>query len=342
MNHKERLLATINREEVDRPASFLGMPTAEGWKSLLRYFDAASKDEVRTKTGDDIYPIDMPYHSPIADSVACALNFTSNERNEHMTLTEEGFFANKTDPDDVRLFDWPDPAKYIKKERCEELIANAPEGYPIMGVMWSAHFQDACSAFGMEKALMNMLLEPDMYEAVDNRITEFYLRANEVFFEYCKGKLDIVLIGNDMGTQRGLMMSPNIIREFVMPNSKRLVEQAHSYGAKVMYHSCGSIVEVIPEIIGIGVDVIHPIQALAAHMNAENLKENFYNKVSFCGGVDTQELLVTGTADDVKADVRRLRELFPTGLIISPSHEALQEDVKPENILALFEEANRV
>ena len=89
-------------------------------------------------------------------------------------------------------------------------------------------------------------------------------------------------------------------------------------------------------------DAIHPIQALAKDMDAENLQRAYGGKVSFCGGVDTQELLVHGTPEEVRAVVRHLRTLFPTGLIISPSHEAIQEDVSTENLLAIFEEANKI
>ena len=89
-------------------------------------------------------------------------------------------------------------------------------------------------------------------------------------------------------------------------------------------------------------DIIHPIQALAAGMQPDNLKNLFGDKVSFCGGVDTQELLPNGTPDEVMAKVKELREIFPTGLIISPSHEAVQSDVPPRNIEAMFEETNKV
>ena len=145
-----------------------------------------------------------------------------------------------------------------------------------------------------------------------------------------------------MGSQRGLMLSPQCVRDFIIPGSKKLVEQAHSYGLKVIYHSCGSIVDVIPDLIGAGVDIVHPIQALAAGMEPQGLKEKFDGKVSFCGGVDTQDLLVNGTPEMVRAKVKELRTIFPTGLIISPSHEAIMPDVPPANIHALFEEAQKI
>lgn len=120
------------------------------------------------------------------------------------------------------------------------------------------------------------------------------------------------------------------------------MELAHSYGVKVMYHSCGSIVEAIPMLIETGVDIIHPIQALAAGMEPANLKEKFGGQVCFCGGVDTQELLPNGTPQQVAAKVRELRACFPTGLIISPSHEVILPDVPPCNIKAMFDEVKRL
>jgi uroporphyrinogen decarboxylase len=127
-----------------------------------------------------------------------------------------------------------------------------------------------------------------------------------------------------------------------MPGCRALVEQAHSYGLKVIYHSCGSVADAIPDMIEAGVDVIHPIQALAAGMEPEGLRSRHGDKVSFCGGVDTQQLLVHGAPEDVRRKIRELRELFPTGLIISPSHEAILDDVPPGNIRALFEEAEKI
>jgi len=176
-----------------------------------------------------------------------------------------------------------------------------------------------------------------MYRAVIDRITEFYLDANKIFYEATKGKIDAVLIGNDFGSQTGLMLSPALIREFVIPGTKELIKQAKEYGLKIIYHSCGAISDVIDDLITAGVDVIHPIQALASGMEPHVLKERFGDRVSFCGGVDAQFLLVRGKPDDIKAKVRELKTLFPTGLIISPSHEAILPDISPENIKALFE-----
>jgi uroporphyrinogen decarboxylase len=115
-----------------------------------------------------------------------------------------------------------------------------------------------------------------------------------------------------------------------------LIDQAKSFGLKVIHHSCGSIFGIIQDLIECGADAIHPIQAMAADMEPERLKKSFGDRVAFCGGVDAQFLLIDGTEDEVRSNVRKLKHLFPTGLIISPSHEAILCDTKPENIRALF------
>lgn len=339
MNHKDRFYSTIHYQQVDRPASWLGLPVPSAEPALLKYFGVRSIDEIRLIIDDDIYPIEVPYNYPPSNHIACAFNFakvnhldTPDER----TLTVPGFFEDYENPEDVYKFNWPDPAKYLDRDESKRRVAAAPDDRIKMGILWSAHFQDACAAFGMEHALMVLLANPDMFKAVINRITEFYLKANEIFYESTKGMLDAILIGNDFGSQTCLMVDPDTLREFVFPGTKKLIEQAKSYGLTVMHHSCGSIFPIIQDLANLGADVIHPVQALASEMDAPNLKKHFDGKVAFCGGVDAQNLLVNGTPDEVALKVKELKSLFPAGLIISPSHEAILPDIAPANIEALF------
>ena len=271
-----------------------------------------------------------------------AFDFTGGHalaRNEERTLNSPGHFADCTDIGEVERFDWPDPSHYIAPGDCHAAVAGVPGDKVCLGVIWSAHFQDACAAFGMENALMTLIEEPEMFEAINRRITEFYLQANGIFFEATKGKLDAVLIGNDYGSQQGLMLSRELINKYSLPFTRQLIDQAKSYGLKVIHHSCGSICPIIDDLVEIGADVIHPIQAKAAGMEASKLKEQFGDRVAFCGGVDAQDLLVNGTPEEVEAEVYRLRRIFPTGLIISPSHEAILPDTPPANIEVLFRAA---
>lgn len=342
MNSLERFYATAERRPVDRPAAWLGMPDPQALPGLFSYYGVKDIHELKMAVGDDFYAVEVPYESETAHAIYAAFDWYKNGEVDAMnrTLTVPGCFHDAEDMEDL-VFDWPDPAAYIDAAECRRRVEMAPEGKTVLGILWSAHFQDTCAAFGMETALMNMIAAPELYEAVNKKVLEFYLKANRIFYEATKGKLHAVLIGNDMGSQRGLMISPELVRRFVIPGCRRLAEQAHSYGLKVIYHSCGAISDIIPDLIDAGVDIIHPIQALAAGMEPEGLKEKFGDRVSFCGGVDTQELLVHGTPEDVRKKVEELKRLFPTGLILSPSHEAILPDVPPENIGALFDAVRR-
>ena len=345
MNHKERFFATIAHQEVDRPASWLGLPTMAAEPALLKHFGVSSVREMKVILNDDIFPIEVPYRHPPSNHIACAFDFakqTHLDTPEERTLTAPGFFEDYENPADVEKFNWPDPEKHLDRAESKRLAAEIPDDYAKMGVMWSAHFQDACSAFGMEHALMTMLTNPPMFQAVIDRITEFYLRANEIFYESTKGNLDAILIGNDFGSQTGMMVDPSSLHEFVFKGTKQLIDQAKSYGLKVIHHSCGSICPIIEDLMALGVDVIHPIQALAEGMGAESLKSQFENRAAYCGGIDAQFLLVNGTPEEVKKRVLEIVDLFPTGLVISPSHEAILPDIPPANIRMLFETLNSI
>jgi len=339
MSHRERFHATVERKPVDRPAVWLGEPTASAVPGLLEHFSVSSLAELKQQFGDDVYHVNVPYHSPVSDHVAAAFEFAKRGGGgdyEERTLTAPGFFEDYERPEDVDRFEWPDPARYIDPDACRETVESVPEDAAAMVLAWSAHFQDVCSAFGMETALVRMIEGSELFVAVLDRILKFYLEANEIFYEATRGHLDAVLIGNDFGSQTGLMVAPELIRKYVLPGTKRLIDQAHEYGVKVIHHSCGSIFPIIADIASIGADAIHPIQALARDMSAEHLKREFGDTVSFCGGVDAQHLLVNGTPDEVERRTAELAKLFPTGLVISPSHEAILPDTPPDNVAALF------
>ena len=280
MNSIERFYATVNREPVDRPACWMGMPTPSSIPGMCRHFGVQTLEELKASCGDDFYAVEVPYKSPTCSALYAAFDWYMNGSNvdtEHRTLTADGFFAKCEDLEDVMNadFPWPDPALYIDPAECRRLVDEAPKDKAIIGMVWACHFQDFCAAFGMQNALMNMKMEPEMVHFVDEKIVSFYEKALTIFLEATKGKVHAILIGDDLGSQLDLMIGPDMIEEFVIPGAKRLIDLAHSYGVKVIYHSCGAIFRAIPMLIEAGVDVIHPIQALAANMDAETLKKHF-------------------------------------------------------------------
>lgn len=345
MNSKERFLATAERAAVDRPAVWTSAPVGAELDAMCRLYGAKDWHELQVLAGDDVYAFDVPYDSGYATSIAAAFDWYMNGSNvdpEHRTLTADGCFKDAEELEDLDFFPWPDPRAYIDVEEVRRRIDAAPKDRATLAQVWSAHFQDACAAFGMETALMNMISNPEIYRAVDEKIVEFYLRANEVIYEATKGKLDAIIIANDFGTQRGLLLSRQMIHDFVMPGAKKIIDQAHSYGVKVIYHSCGAVFDAIPELIEVGADLVHPIQAAAVGMEPERLKAAYGDQAAFCGGVDIQHLLPCGTPEQVREKVPELRALFPTGLVISPSQGVILDDVPPENVKAMVDEAIRM
>lgn len=340
MTPKERFFATINYQPVDRPACWLGLPTKTATPGLFNFFGVNTIPELKKHLQDDVWPVIVPYNNEPQNDIGCALNFSKEGEGgsqEDRTLTAPGYFENMTDPGEVEKFPWPNPKDYLDLQESKKRAMEIPKEYLRMGIMWSAHFQDACAAFGMENALTTLMMYPDMFRAVIDRITDFYLETNELFYEATKGHLDAVLIGNDFGSQTALMVDPEMLKEHVFPGTKALIDQAKSYGLTVVHHSCGSIFPIIDDLFNLGVDVIHPIQALAADMDVVTLKNNFEGKGAFCGGVDAQELLVNGSPEEIVNKVNEVKSVFPTGLVISPSHEAILPDINPENIEALFQ-----
>lgn len=192
---------------------------------------------------------------------------------------------------------------------------------------------------GMENYFLKMYTHPDVIEAITEKVLDFYLEANRRCLEAMGPKLDAVFFGNDLGSQEDLLISPDAFDRFVLPGYKKIVDQVKSYNLKVVLHSCGAISKIIPKLIDVGIDGLHPLQAKAKGMEAESLAKDFKGKLLFIGGVDTQELLPFGTPNQVKDDVKRLKDLFGERFIVSPSHEALLPNVKIENVLAMRDSA---
>ncbi len=342
MNGRERFYAAAAREPLDRLPVWMSAPVGRELQIMCDYYGVKDWHELQVKAGDDVYAFDIPYNSGYATSIAAAFDWYQNGSNvdpEHRTLTADGCFKDAEELEDLEFFEWPDPTKYIDVNELKRRVNEAPEDRAILAQVWSAHFQDACAAFGMETALMNMLTKPEIYQAVDDRIVNFYLKANELIYETVGARVDAVIFANDFGSQRGLIISRQMIHDFVIPGAKKLIDQAHSYGIKVIYHSCGAVFDAMPEIISAGADFIHPLQAHATGMDPVRIRDAYGDQVSFCGGIDIQHLLPEGTPDEVKAKVRELKNIFKTGIVLSPSQGVILDDVPPCNIKAMLEEA---
>ena len=255
------------------------------------------------------------------------------------SLGQDGFFADCEDVAEVEAFPWPDPADCDFTDTLKEIDRTIEAGQAVLSGMWSCFFHVVADFFGMENYFIKMYTDPDVVLAVTNHVTDFYLRANERLFALAKDRIDAFFFGNDFGSQRDLLVSPEFFDRFVMPSFVKFTEQAHRHGYRSLLHSCGAIERVIPRLLDAGVDALHPIQARAANMDAETLAKKYRDRAVFVGGLDTQHLLPFGTPAQVKEEVRRLRELFGPNFILSPSHESILPNVPMANIEAMAEAA---
>lgn len=329
MNSRERLQILINGDEPDRCGFWMGNPRHDTWPILHEYFSTSTQEELRVRLGDDlrwIMPGDYkhPEGKPMWD-----MQRTGDE------LSAAGVFAECEDVQVVEDFSWPNP-DYLDFSSGLEQLKNVGDYYRAGG-FWCPFFHEVADFFGMENYFVKMYTHPEVVHAVTSHIVDFYIEANTRYFDHAGTELDGFFFGNDFGTQLDLLVSPSAFEEFIFPYFRKLTELGHSSGYQVILHSCGSVYKVIPNLIALGVDALHPIQARAENMDADTLAGEFRGKIAFMGGIDTQDLLVNGTPEDVKADVQRVKELLGPCLIVSPSHECILPNVPPENIEAMAE-----
>ncbi len=168
---------------------------------------------------------------------------------------------------------------------------------------------------------------------------QFHYQEIKRTLEAAEGKIDIVETGEDLGTQRGSLISPRSFDKYVAPYLAKAFDMVHQHGAKTMMHSCGSVRMLIPRLIELGLDILEVVQVSAANMDLRELQAEYGERLCFCGSMDVQSILVSGSVQDVEREVRLRQELFAAGgLILGPSH-LIQPDTPLENILAMYRTA---
>jgi uroporphyrinogen decarboxylase len=185
---------------------------------------------------------------------------------------------------------------------------------------------------------MDFLEYPEVLEAALGHIFNYYYELNQRTFEIGKGIIDIAYLAEDLGGQRGLLMSIDDIRRFILPNQKKMADLAKSYGIRVFYHTDGDVKSVIPDLLEVtGIELLNPIQWRCPTMDREGLVRDFGDKVIFHGAMDNQQTLPFGTVDDVKAEVlENLRIFAGARWICAPCHN-LQPITPTANIVAMYE-----
>lgn len=335
MNSREKIRRIFERKDVEVGGYWTGHPAKETLKILSKKWGLDGTEEAIFKyLGDDCRWISGRYYyfhpegKPIFDPGWNMERFNS--------LSSPGCFAECESIAELEKYPWPD-VKYFDFSLAAKDMEKHQDKMIFTG-LWSGFYHDMCDFFGMENYFVKMYTDPDIIHAATEKIVDFYVEANDKMFREIGNRADVMFMGNDLGTQRGMIMSKEMFREFILPYLKRLIEVGKKHNKKIMMHSCGSINAIIPDLIDVGVDILHPIQAQAAGMSAKEL-EQYKNDLSFVGGLDAQSFFVEATPQQIKDEVRRVRDILGPGIVLSPSHEEVLPNIPDENIRALAEAA---
>ena len=235
-------------------------------------------------------------------------------------------------PENVTSFAFPDPNDPSRYASFDETIAASPDTAVLVSLGFSL-FERAWTLAGMENVLMAMVVEKKFVHTLFDRILEFNLAIIE---NACSHGMDIFRFGDDWGHQRGVLMGPQLWREFIKPRFRQMCRLVKSKGKVTMLHCCGKVDELFPDMIECGLDIFNPFQPEV--MDVFEIKRRYGNDLTFYGGISIQRTLPFGTVQQVKDEVRRLLDLVGAngGYIASPSHD-IPRDAKPENIAAMIE-----
>jgi uroporphyrinogen decarboxylase len=250
--------------------------------------------------------------------------------------------ASVQTPDDINKYAWPTTKLFDYSQFNEEIKQLNRDRERCIALSVANLFETSWYMRGLEPIFMDMMMAPEMVHAIMKNVTRFYIEHYARVLSACKGKIDLVFTADDIGGQDGLLMPLNMWEEFIKPYHVEMNAMIHEYGCKVVYHSDGAIMDAVPSLIDMGIDVLQAIQLNAKGMDAAKLKENFGDKLCFEGAMCVQKILPFGTVEEVKAETRRLVDTLGKngGYLIGPSHY-IQHGTPAENIYAFFEETKK-
>jgi uroporphyrinogen decarboxylase len=374
MTSRERVLSAINHEEPDRVPIVIGVSNATGikmkaYRGIKKIFGIDAPDnyiydwpELGTAEIDeatmqrlysdvrgvlDSHPLktlqrnqQRDPHSPFIDSWGIG----------QVELSPGEWFpgihplSRATTLEEIEAYpDWPDvndPSRVAYVKETARRLAEQNE-YAIMAIPWLLFpFERAISMQGMDVFLMNIALYPDFARALLHKITEVCKLLIGPFLEELGDNVDIIKIGDDLGTQDSLIISPEMYRDILKPLHADFIQfiKARSK-AKIFFHSDGDVSPIIDDFIEIGVDILNPIQTSAGKMgDLEGLKKRYGKNLVFCGGIDTQSVLQCGTPETVRKEVQRVMKILgPGGGFMVAAVHTVMNDVPPQNVLAMVD-----
>ncbi|MHB8808083.1 MAG: uroporphyrinogen decarboxylase family protein [Anaerolineaceae bacterium] len=251
--------------------------------------------------------------------------------------------AEATTIDAIENYPWPDmddPYRVAHvREQAKQLAAE--NQYAIMGTPWLLFpFERAFAMQGMDVFLLNMAMNPEFAKALLRKITDLCKTLMGHFLDETGENLDIIKIGDDLGTQEKLMISPRMYRQLLKPFHAEFIEFIKSRTkAKVFFHTDGDVFDLIEDFVEMGIDILNPIQTSAGKMaDLQGLKTRYGKNIIFCGAIDTQHILPSGTPQEVRDEVKRVIHILGEGggYMVASVHTIMNE-VPPQNILAMVD-----
>lgn len=377
VTRRERVYAAANFTEPDRvPICFNGTfetgitecpPNGRVCSELYEYLGLKDTEPIKTS---DIYNVvtnldERVVHRLRSDIIQVGPNtpraviepdgtktwqFYCGARIKRIGYYDEPFewpMRHMTTKKDIDDYPWPDLTVNIMEgvdERARYL--HEETDYFVVGACAASDIPfDAYGIVfaGMDKWLTDMKIRPKFYHQLCEKFMEVNSAYSDQFFGSVGKYLDGAVIYDDLGTQQGALMSHDDYLEFYKPYQAEIIKSIRKHlrpEAKIIIHCCGSIHWVIPDLIEIGVNILHGVQPLARNMEPWRLKRDFGGQIAFLGGMDIQQLLPLGTVAEVREGVKKLiQEYAPGGGYIFAAAHNIEPDTSPENIVAAFDAA---
>ena len=349
MNSKERVFAAINHVEPDRmPVDMWALPPV--MTNLRIHFDVDNDEGVWQALGIDLRSVWPDYIGPPLETFEDGSYMDWwGMRKKMLGTFEEAVAAPLAEAQtlaDVAAYTWPDP-DWFDYEGMRSVCKVLSEDYALVirdpGPNATCVLRVSMALRGMEQFMLDTSMNPDLAKAIIAGVEKFYLEFNRRIFETVGDLTVINFIADDVGTQKGLMISPRAFRRFIAPNLQRIIAQAKEYKQLTMYHTCGAVRRLIPDFIEMGVDILNPIQTSANDMDPTVLKQDFGDSLCFHGAFDIITVLSRGAPGEVRSEVERLFSILGPGggFILAPTNNIMPE-TPVENIIALYERARMV
>ncbi len=349
MTSRERVRAAFAHEQPDHtPLDYFATPEIE--TALERRFGVSDENGVRKALGVDIRYVNPPYTGPALPrwDDGSEMNLWGvikkpmpNEYGDYKESVNSPYAAWTT-VEEAEAFDWPSPDWY-DYGAIPSLIDEHPGKAIFTGSFGVQDFiNNIAYGRGVEQVLIDIASEDPVYLYIVEKRHAFYMEQVERILEAGGGRIDAVLCGDDFGTQRGLLISPESFERIFAAKKRELFDLVHSYGARISHHSCGSTTDLIPRFIELGMDALQTIQPRADRMDPYLLKREFGDALLLHGAVDVQGWLQRASVEEIEAEIDRLMEVIGRdgGYIMSPSHN-IQPDTPLDHVLAFYRAATR-